>query len=117
MPDNERPPIPAELKRRVLMEAGYRCAVCRHIDTIIHHIISWEQCKSHEYENLIALCPNCHSIADKGKIDPKALRLYKANLRFAFEKYSQFEMDVLFELSKVDFNTTPAIPYVSLFVN
>jgi len=101
MTSEERPPTPVELRRRVLVEAGHRCAIptCRHIDVDVHHIVPWEQCKKHEYENLIALCPNCHRRADQGEIDRKSLRIYKANLRFAIDKYSQFEMDVLFELS------------------
>ena len=62
----ERPPIPAELRRRVFVEAGHRCAIptCRHIDIVIHHIIPWAKVNEHVYENLIALCPNCHSRAD-----------------------------------------------------
>jgi hypothetical protein len=54
----------------------------------------------HDYENLLALCPNCHRRADNKEIDRKSLRLYKANLRFAHDKYSQIELDVLFELYK-----------------
>ncbi len=96
----DRQQIPAELRRRVLIEAGHRCAIptCRHIDVDVHHIIPWEKCKCHEYTNLIALCPNCHRRVHQGEIDRKSLRIYKANLRFAIEKYSQFEMDVLFAL-------------------
>ena len=65
--------IPNELKRRVLIEAGHRCAIstCRNIQTEIHHIIPWSKCQKHEYENLIALCPNCHVRADKKEIDKK----------------------------------------------
>lgn len=102
MNDN-RPAIPSELRRRVLVEAGHRCAIptCRYIEVDIHHIIPWEQCKAHEYENLIALCPNCHRRADNGEIDRKSLRLYKANLRFAHDKFSQVELDILFELFRI----------------
>lgn len=101
MPEN-RPSIPADLERRVLLEAGHRCAIptCRHIEVDIHHIIPYEQCKKHEYENLIALCPNCHRRADHGEIDRKSLRAYKANLRFAHDKFSNFEVDMLFRLHK-----------------
>ncbi|MBU1156246.1 MAG: HNH endonuclease [Proteobacteria bacterium] len=97
---DKRDAIPAELKRRVLIEAGHRCAIhtCRHIDTEIHHIIPWEQCNKHEYENLIALCPNCHTRADKGEIDRKSLRKYKANLRYLTDKYFPWELDILFGL-------------------
>ena len=97
---NERPSISVELRRRILVEAGHRCAIptCRHIDVDVHHIIPWEQCREHTYENLIALCPNCHRRADRSEIDRKSLRLYKANLRFAHDKFSQLEIDTLFAL-------------------
>lgn len=95
-----RPAIPSDLRRRVLVEAGHRCAIptCRYIDVEVHHIVPWAKAKRHSYDNLIALCPNCHARAGKGDIDRKSLRLYKANLRFAHDKYSQVEMDVLFDL-------------------
>jgi hypothetical protein len=48
------------------------------------------------------LCPNCHRRADRGEIDRKSLRLYKINLRFAHDKFSQLEMDVLFELESME---------------
>jgi hypothetical protein len=97
---SERPAIPAKLRRRILVEAGHRCAIptCRHIEIDVHHIIPWEQCKEHCYENLIALCPNCHRRAGRGDIDRESLRIYKANLRFAHDKLSQLEIDTLFAL-------------------
>jgi hypothetical protein len=98
-----RPPIPADVRRRILVEAGHRCAIptCRYIEIEVHHIVPWAQCKAHDYDNLIALCPNCHARADHGEIDRKSLRLYKFNVRFAHDKYSQLELDTLFELAKM----------------
>lgn len=98
-----RPNIPSEIRRRVLVEAGHRCAIstCRHIEVDVHHIIPWEECHKHEYENLIALCPNCHRMAHDNRIDKKSLRIYKANLRYTHDKFSQIEVDVLFELYKM----------------
>lgn len=98
-----RPSIPAELKRRVLVEAGHRCAIptCRYIEVELHHIEPWATCRKHEYKNLIAICANCHRRADRGEIDRKSLRLYKLNLRFAHDKFSQLEMDLLFDASKL----------------
>jgi len=77
-----RSPIPAELKRRVLLEAGHRCAIhtCRHPDVDVHHIVPWSARQEHAFENLIALCPNCHRRAHQGQIDRKSLLLYKARL-------------------------------------
>jgi hypothetical protein len=96
-----RPDIPADIRRRVLVEAGHRCAIptCRYIETDIHHIIPWAKCQAHDYDNLIALCSNCHRRADRGEIDRKSLRLYKFNLRFVHDKFSQLEMDILFQLN------------------
>lgn len=111
-----RPPIPAGLRRKVLVESGHRCAIptCRHIEIDIHHIIPWEKCKEHKYENLIALCPNCHRMAHSDKIDQKALRIYKSNLRYTHDKFSQFEVDMLFETYKVSPNGVHWPPYLML---
>ncbi len=83
---NDRPPIPADLRRRILVEAGHRCAIhtCKHPEVDVHHIIPWEKCREHDYDNLIALCPNCHRRADAGEIDRSSLRLYKARLVASF---------------------------------
>ena len=40
--------------------------------------------------------------ADQEDIDRKSLRLYKANLRFIHDKFTQLELDVLFEAYKSD---------------
>lgn len=110
--------IPAKLKRRVLCEAGHRCSIhtCRHIEVEIHHIIPWSKCKEHKYENLIALCPNCHKMADKGRIDRKALKIYKANLRYAHDRFSQLEVDLLFQLYEIPENENDKGVYWSSYL-
>ena len=94
---NNRPSIPIKIKRRILIEAGYRCAIptCRWPITKNAHIISWVESKDHSYENLIALCPNCHTLYDSGKIERAAIIAYKKKLMFLNEVYSRFELDVL----------------------
>ena len=79
------------------MEAGYRCAIptCRFPITENAHIVSWADSKNHSYENLIALCPNCHTLFDSGKIDRRAMIAYKKKLMFLNDVYSRFELDVL----------------------
>lgn len=81
-----RPAIPAEIKRAVLVEAGHRCAIprCGQTELDFHHIVPWETCKKHEYLNLIALCPICHRRAHNGEIDRKSLFLYKESLSINF---------------------------------
>jgi hypothetical protein len=46
----------------------------------VHHIDSWSEEQAHHPDNLIALCPNCHDLADRGAIDRKALRELKVKL-------------------------------------
>lgn len=96
----ERPPIPADLRRTVLIEAGHRCAIptCRFPTTEIAHIEPWAKVKEHKYENLIALCPNCHRRADKGEIDRRSLKIYKRILQRLTDRYDRFELNVLDEL-------------------
>src|SRR5487761_1639893 len=58
-----RPAIPADLKRRVLMEAGHRCAIptCRTVPVELAHIEPYSEVRGHAFENLITLCPTCHA--------------------------------------------------------
>ena len=97
-----RPSIPAELKRQILVEAGHRCAIptCREPTIEIAHIKPWTESKEHKYEELIALCPNCHTRADRGDIDRKALKIYKRILQRLTDKYERIELNVLNELRK-----------------
>ena len=107
--EERRSKVPADLRRRVLVEAGHRCAIptCRHIEVEIHHIVPWAQCHEHKYDNLIALCPNCHNRADRGEIDRQCLKMYKSNLRFVHDKFSQLEIDVLFAANELTADDEP----------
>ncbi|WP_145638987.1 HNH endonuclease signature motif containing protein [Neorhizobium alkalisoli] len=100
--EKESRDIPADLRRRVLVEAGHRCSIptCREIYVDIHHIEPWAKTRKHEYHNLICLCANCHRMAHDGKIDRKSQYLYKANVRYVHDKFSQLEVDILLSLSR-----------------
>ena len=75
-----RPRIPAEIEREVLVECGHRCAVCGTPSPLeLAHIIPWCKSREHKAENLICLCPTCHTLADKEKWSEKQLREYKRN--------------------------------------
>jgi hypothetical protein len=93
-----RDSIPEPIRRRVLVEAGHRCAIptCRYTRVEIAHIEPWSKVKEHSFENLIALCPNCHDLYDKDKkIDRKSMRIYKQNLGLLGSRYGEFERRVL----------------------
>ena len=64
-----------------------RYPTCRSVPVEIAHIVPWTK-------NLIALCPTCHAPYDKGDIDRKAMRQYKANLSVMHGRYGDVEQRV-----------------------
>jgi hypothetical protein len=82
------------------VEAGHRCAIptCRSTTTEIAHIIPWAESHDNSFENLIALCPNCHTRFDQKKeIDRLSVKAYKHNLGILTNRYGEFERR-LFEI-------------------
>lgn len=79
---SKRPRVPAAIARAVRIEAGDACAIptCKQTPIEICHIVDWAIVKEHEFENLIALCPTCHTRQTLGWIDRASLLAYKANL-------------------------------------
>jgi hypothetical protein len=98
-----RDSIPAEIKRAVLVEAGHRCAIptCRATTTEIAHIVPWAETQDNSFENLIALCPNCHTRFDQKKeMDRLAVKMYKHNLGILNNRYGEFERRLFEVLAK-----------------
>ena len=75
---SNRSAIPVDVRRKVLHESCHRCAVCGFgLSIELAHIIPWRETKDHSAENLIALCANCHEMADKQKWNSKDFEVYK----------------------------------------
>jgi hypothetical protein len=93
----DRPKIPKTLERDVLCEAGHRCAIptCQQTPVEIAHIDRYADVLEHTFDNLIALCANCHSRYDRGEIDRKAMMQYKANLSILNSRYGDLEKRIL----------------------
>ena len=87
-----RTAIPEHIKREVLTEAGFRCAVptCRTILAIdLHHIVEVSDNGSNEAYNLLALCPTCHALHHRGTIPAESIKVWKGmlvSLNGAFDK-------------------------------
>ena len=92
-----RPPIPAALRREVLVEAGHRCAIptCRQTPIDMAHIKPFATVRDHSFDNLIALCPTCHRRYDADEIDRQSMLQYKANLSVIAGRYGDVERRVL----------------------
>lgn len=75
---SDRPAIPVEVIREVLVQSGHRCAVCGVPCPLERaHIEPWHKTKDHSVENLICLCANCHERADREHWGEDTLREYK----------------------------------------
>lgn len=102
---NKRKRIPIETKQQVLHEAGYRCSnpACRTILTLdVHHLDYVAEGGSNNPNNLLALCPNCHSLHHKGHIPSESIRAWKLLLLSLNEGFDRSSLDVLLALEKVD---------------
>src|SRR4051794_10951755 len=90
-------PWPLPLQRAVKVEAGHRCAIptCRQTPVELAHIEPWATVREHTFENLIALCPTCHTRYDRGEIDRLAMQHYKANLGLVNGRFGELERRLL----------------------
>ncbi|NEN81265.1 HNH endonuclease signature motif containing protein [Paenibacillus elgii] len=84
-----RPPIPEIVARKILFESKYTCCICRDSSKsiIIHHIVPWEESRSHAEENLVVLCLEHHDKAhSKHEL---SLNLTTERIRDAKQKWIQ----------------------------
>jgi HNH endonuclease len=94
----KRPSLPRPLEREVTVEAGHRCAIpaCRLHPIEVAHIEPPKPDGSNDvFDNLIALCRNCHGRYDRGEIDRPSMRQYKANLSVLNNRYGDLERRLL----------------------
>ena len=78
--------VPTPLESHLFELAGHKCTICHAPWLEIHHIKELCDGGLTEYENLIVLCPNCHTRVHADGI-PKSeeLRHYKIKQEIAYE--------------------------------
>lgn len=97
-----RKKIPPVVRDLILMEATYKCAnpTCRHLLTLeLHHMEQVCEGGGDEPENLLALCPNCHSLHHEGHIPKAAIRTWKS-LLVSLNSSNRAAADLLLVLRK-----------------
>lgn len=80
--------LPVEVWVPLLLEVGYRCPMpmddCGEgwgkSSLEFHHIKPWATCQSHNPQDMIAVCPACHSRMDSGNIDSSVVHSLKKSL-------------------------------------
>lgn len=100
----KRKTTPVDVKALLLHEAGYRCAnpACRTILTIeIHHLDQVSEGGPNAPENLVALCPNCHTLHHAGTLTLSSLRSWKFLLLALNEAFDRKLVDLVLALHKV----------------
>jgi hypothetical protein len=99
-----RKALKVDVRQLVLHESGYKCAnpVCRHIITLdIHHLELVSKGGGNGSENLLALCPNCHSLHHSGQIVEASLRAWKQLLLAINEAFDRRSVDTLLALDRL----------------
>jgi hypothetical protein len=79
----ERKNLSLKVRTIVLTEAGYKCAVptCRGILALdIHHMYQVADGGGDDPENLIALCPTCHTLYHRGNYSSDSIYAWKSML-------------------------------------
>ncbi len=78
--------IPTPLERLLFELAGHRCTICSAPWMEIHHIVELSEGGKTEFDNLIVLCPNCHTRVHREQLPTKIeLRNYKKKQEIAYE--------------------------------
>ena len=100
-----RPSIPQNTKRKIWAESLGYCAnpSCRtelfkndEDFAQMAHIVPYARTQDHSFDNLVLVCSNCHSYADKSRQQEKILREWKSKQREIIQremetKYRSFE--------------------------
>ncbi len=101
---NNRKAIPADARRLVLHEAGYKCAnpACRTILTLdIHHLEYVAVGGGDTADNLLPLCPDCHTLHHQGFIPAESVRAWKMLLLALNEALDRHSVELLLLLERV----------------
>lgn len=101
----KRKSISLETKSLVLHEAGYKCSnpSCRTVLTLdIHHLDHVADGGTDSADNLLALCPNCHTLYHNGNIPRASLRTWKLLLLSLNEAFDRRSVDMLLALDHMN---------------
>lgn len=74
----ERPAIPSPVKRLLRQEAAFGCCLCGHPLMQYHHIVPYSVEPHFRPEDMMALCPNHHELANDGALPIDQQRAAKA---------------------------------------
>lgn len=72
---------PISVRRELLIESGFQCAICKSdAPPRFHHIVDWASLKHHDPAQMLAICGSCHDKIGCGAIDTKSQKIIKERL-------------------------------------
>jgi hypothetical protein len=92
------------VRQQVLTESGYRCAnpTCGVVLAMnLHHLEHVAEGGGDVVENIIALCPNCHTLHHNGHIERAALVVWKSILQLKSSPFDRDTFKLLHMVSKM----------------
>ena len=99
-----RKSVPLSVKQQVLHESGYRCSnpSCRTILTLeIHHLDQVSDGGENTTDNLLTLCPNCHTLHHSGTISKESLKSWKQLQLSLNEGFNKASIDILLSMPQI----------------
>lgn len=114
MAARKREAVPLVVKIQVLTEAGYRCAVptCRGILALdLHHIVAVAEDGANTPDNLLALCPTCHALYERGTIKRESIQAWKMTLVALSNAFDRETVDKLIFLYRIQPTPTSWKPF------
>jgi hypothetical protein len=96
--------VKLSVRQLVLHESGYKCSnpACRYPLTLdVHHLYYVSQGGSDLAENLLPLCPNCHTEHHHGNVPTESLRAWKMLLLALNEAFDRRSIDLLLAIDRL----------------
>jgi len=93
-----RRPLAVDIRQLVLHEAGYKCGnpACRYPLTLeVHHLHQVSEGGANTPENLLPLCPNCHTHHHLKEYPIESLKAWKFILLSLNEAFDRKSIDIL----------------------
>jgi hypothetical protein len=96
--------VKLSVRQLVLHEAGYKCAnpYCRYPLTLdVHHLHYVSEGGSGDADNLLPLCPTCHTEHHRGSVPIESLRAWKMLMLAINEAFDRRSVDLLLTIERL----------------
>ena len=93
---------PVSVRRELLIEARFGCAICLVPIIEFHHIIEFSKIGHYDTRHMLALCPTHHTMCTKGFIDQQAQ--YATKMKLASQRNTENGSQFLYSIGPANFS-------------